>query len=76
MWDTSEIITIDNGYKTAKYEIKCVKHGYADLCACQSNNYGPIYECQRTVHEPYNKGMIFILRDIVTVHTNYIYFTT
>ena len=47
IWDTSHIISIDNGYKTTNYHIKCMKTSERDLCACQSNNYGPIYECQQ-----------------------------
>ena len=54
IWDTSNIVTIDNRYKTINYQIKCMRN--EDFCACQSYNHGPIYECQQTINEPNIKG--------------------
>ena len=71
VWDTSDIVTIDNGYKNTNYQMKCIKDEKMKICACQSNNYGPIYQCQQTLYEPHFKGMCLYHKRILILYIIY-----
>ena len=57
IWDKSDIITIDNGYKHTNYPMKCVENGNQDICACQHDNHGPIYQCQQVSYHQHKTGI-------------------
>ena len=73
IWDTSNIVTIDNGIKSTVYIMKCVQDISRYLCACKSYHHGPIYECQQTVTPQHSKGICLSVQFIctVTIHSDF-----